>query len=328
MKEEEIRRRETFNTYLRIVEEDIKTIFKDRSIFIHIACPACGRLDYWPQFEKFGFNYVLCQRCKTLFVNPRPSLELLIEFYKNSKSTVFWIEKFFKPVADVRREKMFRPRAEFVKDTMPKFNNSVIGDIGAGFGLFLEELAVFWPSAKMVAIEPSLDMAEICRKKGFTVIASAIEDVQGWDDKFDLITNFELFEHLFSPEEFLQKIRDLLKAGGYLYLTTLNGMGFDILLLWEKSKSIAPPQHLNFFNPSSMELLLKKSGFEIIEISTPGVLDWDIVEGMIKNEAIDLGRFYNYLANEGSDNCKKELQEWITKNGLSSHMRILARKKV
>ena len=61
-------------------------------------------------------------------------------------------------------------------------------------------------------------------------------------------------------------------------MTTLNGRGFDILLLWNKSKSIAPPLHLNFFNPGSIRILLEKIGFQILEISTPGKLDWDIVE--------------------------------------------------
>jgi hypothetical protein len=99
------------------------------------------------------------------------------------------------------------------------------------------------------------------------------------------------------------------------------------MLLWEKSKSIAPPHHLNFFNPTSIKFLLERIGFEIIEISTPGMLDWDIVEGMIRNEGVDIGRFWNLLAEGSSEICKKELQGWISKNNLSSHMRILVKKK-
>ena len=67
-------------------------------------------------------------------------------------------------------------------------------------------------------------------------------------------------------------------------MTTLNGLGFDIQQLWEQSKSISPPHHLNFYNTKSISLLLESSGFEIVEIATPGKLDWDIVEGMIKDK--------------------------------------------
>jgi hypothetical protein len=76
----------------------------------------------------------------------------------------------------------------------------------------------------------------------------------------------------------------------------------------------------------SLKYLMIKAGFEIIEILTPGKLDWDIVEGMIKSEGIDLGRFWNLLSDEKDEGCKKELQEWISRNNLSSHMSILVKK--
>ena len=109
-------------------------------------------------------------------------------------------------------------------------------------------------------------------------------------------------------------------------MTTLNGQGFDIQLLWDKSKSISPPQHINFFNTTSITLLLQRFGFQIVDVSTPGKLDWDIVEGMIKNENIKLERFWHLLADKSDHSRKQELQRWITKFNLSSHMRVLARK--
>ncbi|GAI10849.1 unnamed protein product, partial [marine sediment metagenome] len=81
MKEEEIRQRSVLNRYLELVAEDVQTIFADRSRFIQIDCPACGSRNYQPQFEKLGFTYVLCLDCGTLFVNPRPPAQLLMDFY-------------------------------------------------------------------------------------------------------------------------------------------------------------------------------------------------------------------------------------------------------
>ena len=188
MKEQEIRRRSTFNRYLELVAEDVQAIFADRSSFIEINCPACGSDRYQPQFEKLGFTYVLCPACGTLFVNPRPPYQSLMDFYTQSRSASFFVHDFFQPVAEARREKIFRPRAEYVRNTLPDMANGVIGDIGAGFGLFLEELAKLWPSARLVAIEPSLEMVNICKDKGLEVIPYALEDVQGWDGQFDLLT--------------------------------------------------------------------------------------------------------------------------------------------
>jgi SAM-dependent methyltransferase len=327
MKEEEIRSRSAHNRYLELIAEDVQTIFADSSQFTKIDCPACRSKNYQPQFEKTGFTLVLCQDCGTLFVNPRPPSRLLNDFYTRSRSASFFVHDFFQPVAEARREKIFRPRAEYIKDTLPQKSKGLIGDIGAGVGLFLEELAKLWPFAKMVAIEPSLEEVAICKEKGLETIPCTLEEVEGWDGKFDLLTSFELFEHLYSPDEFLKKIWKLLRPGGYLFLTTQNGEGFDIQILWEKSKSICPPVHLNFFNPGSLKTLLESNGFIVEQIDTPGKLDWDIVEGMYRQEGVDPGRLWKLVADKGEPAAKSSLQKWITENRLSSHMRILARKR-
>lgn len=89
---------------------------------------------------------------------------------------------------------------------------------------------------------------------------------------------------------------------------------------------IIPPIHLTLFNKSSVELLLKRIGFDRIEVTTPGRLDWDIVEQSIDSQSFDPGRFWRMVADEATDECKAELQQWIASNGLSSHMWVLARR--
>jgi len=327
MKEEEIRKRDVLNRYLELVKIDAEVFFHDKSTFLSLRCPACGSDRYEVKFEKSGFHYVQCAECDTLFVNPRPTYENLMQIYTNSPSTKFWVADFFLPMAEARREKIFKPRAEYITKKFPQLRTDVIGDIGAGFGIFSEELKRLWTDANIVAIEPSVDMAEICRNKGLTVLESTMENVDPVSHQFDLLTAFELFEHLHDPGVFAEKARNLLKPGGYLYLTTLNGLGFDIQLFWEKSKSVTPPHHLNFFNPHSIRLLLEKMGFTMIEISTPGQLDWDIVEGGFLQEALDPGRFFRMVSKYGSAQAKKDLQSWIGSNNFSSHMRVVAQKK-
>ncbi len=325
MKEEEIRKRDVFDRYLKLVEQDVTGFFNFNS-FVQANCPACEGETFTEEFVKSGFKYVSCKTCATLFVNPRPGFEVLGEFYSKSESTSFWINEFFKPVAEIRREKVYKPRAEYISNIITNKKNNVIGDVGAGFGLFLEELKKLLPNNHFIAIEPSGEMADICRAKGLNVKDVYLENVRGMENSFDYLTVFELTEHLFDPGIFFKYIFNLLKPEGYILLTTLNVHGFDIQTLWEESKSIFPPHHLNFFNPESISSLLKSSGFEIKEIATPGQLDVDIVEGMVKNEGFDAGRFCDLLINEGSSKTKNELQAWISKNLYSSHMRILAQK--
>jgi SAM-dependent methyltransferase len=327
MKEDEIRKRDVFNRYLELVKNDADVIFRDKSTFQSLHCPACGSEQHTSQFDKSGFHYVQCSQCDTLFVNPRPTCENLMHIYTDSPSTKFWVEEFFLPMVEARREKIFKPRAQYITEKFPQLRTGIIGDIGAGFGIFSEELKKIWPDANILAIEPSVDMASICRDKGLTVIESTMENVDPACNKFDLLTAFELFEHLHDPSVFARQAFALLNRGGYLYFTTLNGLGFDIQLLWEKSKSVSPPHHLNFFNPQSIRLMLEKMGFVLIEISTPGQLDWDIIEGGYRQEALDPGRFFRTVTRYGSDESKKELQAWISRNDFSSHMRVIAKKE-
>lgn len=328
MKEQDIRKREVHNKYLELVKIDSEKIFKDKTRFESIPCPACQSKGYTFQFDKSGFSYQQCGHCDTLFVSPRPQINVLNEFYSDSPSTKFWVNDFFLPMAEVRRLKIFKPRAEYIAEKFTQFENGKIGDIGAGFGIFLEELKSIWPKADIMAIEPSIDMAKICNEKKIKTIDSMLEDVNPIEYKFDLLTAFELFEHLHNPLLFLERIYQLLKPEGYFFLTTLNGLGFDIQLLWERSKSVFPPHHLNFFNPFSIKVLLEKVGFKIVEIKTPGELDWDIIEGGYTSEGVDPGRFFRTVSKYGEEQSKKELQGWIQKHNFSSHMRVVAKKEI
>ncbi len=326
MKEKDIRDPRAHGRYLEMVRKDAATFFGDPSVLEQTPCPACGASESRKEFDKFGFTYVSCPGCRTLYVSPRPKTGPLKEFYVQSASSRFWVEEFFKPVAEARREKIFRPRAALVAESFPELAGETVGDVGAGFGLFLEELRRFWPSARLVAVEPAPEMAALCRGKGLSVEESTIEDLQGHDETFALLTAFELFEHLHTPRALVAKAFRLLRPGGRLLLTTLNGEGFDIQLLWENSRSVFPPHHLNFFNPESLADLCRSVGFVIERVETPGLLDWPIVEGALEREEATLERFWCLLRSRGSAECKADLQQWISRHRLSSHLRLIALK--
>lgn len=326
MKESEIRNREAFSRYLELLAEDTERFF-DPATFEPAACPACAATACAHEFVKTGFTYVTCDVCHTLYCNPRPRFEDLIGFYADSPSTSYWVSDFFMPVAEARRVKIFRPRAEYVAQALPELATGCVGDIGAGFGIFLEEMRAVSPEAEAVAIEPSVEQAGICSGKGLEVFPCALEEVDGADGRFDLLTAFELMEHLHDTETFMTRVGELLKPGGHFLFTTLNGRGYDIALLWAASRSVSPPGHINFLNPESARLLLDRFGFEVVEIATPGKLDVDIVEGAIESGEGDPGRFIRFVAEDASPEAKAALQDWIAENRFSSHMRVLARKR-
>lgn len=323
MKEQDIRDLDVFRKYLELSRQDADRIFSDKSTFETIACPACDSAGHEPEIQKHGFTYVRCTQCETLFVNPRPGIADLQRFYGDSVSTTYWVNEFFKPKAENRRQLMFRPRAELIASRFAGSSRGRIAEIGAGFGIFLEELRKLWPEAKAIAIEPSSEMAKICTEKGLRVLEKMFEDVSESESGFDLLVTFELIEHLQNPFAFFSKARRCLRPGGSLFFTTLSGFGFDIQNLWEGSKSVSPPHHLNFFNPKSVALLLRRCGFPQVDVTTPGRLDWNIVENSIA-EGRDPGRFWRTFARNAEEPAKAELQTWLQRHGWSSHMQVIA----
>ena len=111
--------------------------------------------------------------------------------------------------------------------------------------------------------------------------------------------------------------------GDLFLFSTLPGTGLDILTLWEDSKSVFPPHHLNFLNPESVSILLERIGFECVRVTTPGELDFDI---MMNNRTKIKDRFWRTFIEHASKETRSRWQEYITDTGWSSHMVIFCRK--
>lgn len=328
MKEEDIRPDHLMRGNAKLHTEDVQHLLTRRNEFVKIPCPACELNSCQVVFEKNGFTFVSCTECETIFINPRPTFEMLTEFYATSKSIKYWNDKIFPVSEDSRRSQIFCPRAERVVELCRKHNaaTKVLLDVGAGFGTFCEEIKELAIFNKVIAVEPSHDLAETCRRKGLDVIEKPIEEVDL--DKVSVITNFELVEHLYWPKDFLLACGKALPGGGLLILTTPNIKGFDLLVLGKLSNNIGGPNHLNYFHPRSLSHLLRRCGFEVIEVMTPGKLDAELVRKRILSNELDVSShpFLKYVLIDQWEATGEAFQRFLADNGLSSHLWMVASK--
>lgn len=325
--EDEIRPQKLIQKYKDIREEDAKSIIENSSRN-DVPCVGCGGNTLKQEFTKSSFVYSSCRDCSTLFQSPRPSSESFEEYYKDSKSATFWASKFLPAVENVRREKIFKPRAKKILDIAEEHAKQIekIADIGAGSGLMLDEFRKIHPKSELLAIEPSKILADSCRKKDIPVEEDLIENIKNQDNSCDLVTCFEVLEHVYDPLLFIKNISNLLKPGGLMIITTLSVDGFDIQFLWEKSEQISPPHHINFLSKKGFKHLFKRAGLNNIEVITPGVLDVDIVKNAI-NKDEDLKEKNLFLSKLISNQTfSNKFQSLITESGLSSHAWIIAEK--
>ena len=332
IKEEDIRPTDVFDEYLRLSASDIGKYFSDLSTRIYRKCPGCGKDTAAPVFEKNDFSFMQCLKCKTLYANPCPAPEQLALFYNESPSQKFWAGTFFPVVAQTRREKIFRPRAKKIKELYHS-HISVSGkiiDVGAGAGTMLDELRACSTGDNYLAIEPTPELAKICRLDGLDTFEGFADDAakdKALIESASMVMSFEVIEHVISPVDFITDLKSLCMPGGLILVTGLCGSGFDIKILGQNSKAVSPPHHLNFLSRVGVSKLLERCGLEEVSFTTPGVLDVDIVLNHFKKEPADINDiFISYLLELGDEVILEDLQQFITNNNLSSHMWFLARK--
>jgi len=336
MKERDIRPKHVHESILSLAEKDTQTFLLPRKeALIDVACPACAADKKTHAFIKFGLSYVTCDACKTLYLSPRPSEALLSEVYNKMESVQYWETAFYKETAEARREKIHAPRAQKIQDIAKAHgkngNGETLLDIGCGYGIFLEEIKKLNFFDTLVGIEPTASLAAVTRKKGIPVREVWVGPDTAADipERADVLTCFEVMEHVFDPAAFIGTMAQLVKPGGIMIFTFPSGSGFDVQLLWEKSNTVYPPHHINLMTVEGVERLIARvSSVALIEIATPGVLDVDIVRNAYRDGAMqNTGHFFDYFFSRNDDAACADLQSWLQKHRLSSHLWLVLRKK-
>jgi len=309
---------------------DVARLMRHKDSFFTVSCPACGRDDHRVKWQKLGLTYCECDSCRTVYVSPRPSPEALEDYYKNSEVYEYWAQYIFPASEDVRRERIFRPRLERVLELCERYEipMDLLIEVGPGFGTFCHEALRSGRFNQVLAVEPTPPLAEACRSRGITVIEKGIEDVDFSQQTASVVAAFEVVEHLLNPRAFLQACRRGLRSGGLLILTCPNAHGFEVEVLGAAADTV-DTEHLNYFNPHSLGLLVADSGFEVLDVTTPGYLDADIVRNKVLAGKFDVGqqRFLEIVLLERWEELGEPFQYFLRERRLSSHMWLVGRKQ-
>lgn len=309
---------------------DIGRLQSRQSQFVEVRCPACMATQSEKVFEKFSFRYVCCSGCGTIYMNPRPSPELMAAYYADSENYRFWATFIFPASEEARREKIHKPWLNRIIEYCDRHGvqKGTLVEVGPGFGTFASLATCSGVFKRVIAVEPTPELARACVERGVAVINKRIEDIHDEIEEADIVVSFEAIEHLFQPRLFLQQTAGLLKPGGLLVLSCPNGQGFDISLLGGKALAV-DPEHVNFFNPGSLTMLVEGCGFEVLEVTTPGRLDAEFVRMAVLEGKYDVSDnpFLKRILIDEWERLGWPFQQFLAQYGLSSHMWMAARKK-
>lgn len=160
------------------------------------------------------------------------------------------------------------------KETLDKFlytgtdiyRHKVVADIGCGGGAFLDFLKGV--ANTVVAVEPSCYYRDTMKNKGFVTYAYADLAKDWWKGKIDVITSFDVIEHVETPKEFMRDMYELLVEGGRAIIGTPTDAPVMRSLLgavYEK-KQLFSTQHMWVFTEDSLKKIAEMAGFDRVQI--------------------------------------------------------------
>ncbi len=238
-------------------------------------CRVCGCENSDHVFTKDGYELRRCQDCELVAVANPPAPEELAIIYSDDAG---YHEDWADPTSDaVRREReMARRQLDAVHGASAPGIGGTLLDVGCSVGLFLEEArAAGWD---VRGVEFNESTARAARQlRGLDVITGSLENADLDDASFDVVTLWDVLEHVPDPLATLRAAARVLDPGGSLWIETPNIDGLFPRVSYRAGRRLdywphpEPPHHLFQFSPRSLAYTLRAAGFEVASETTRAI---------------------------------------------------------
>jgi 2-polyprenyl-3-methyl-5-hydroxy-6-metoxy-1,4-benzoquinol methylase len=228
-------------------------------------CPICSSsIVEWKTkvADDQEYKIDLCNSCRYVFINPRPTLEFISNYYANfhisdeAQNANHEVERYSYSVIDAKR----------IVKNVSMLTNNLKGlnflDVGCGHGLISRE--AINSGFNVTALELSDIERDIAFNLTKTIpINSSFEDYSCKAEAFDILNLSQILEHAVDINLWVSKANFCLKKGGLLAIALPNFNSFFRYVLKENDPYICPPVHLNFFSHKNLSKLLDIHGFDV-----------------------------------------------------------------
>jgi len=229
-------------------------------------CPICDSKRYIKKYKIMGYNLLQCCECGVILLEHGMDFSQIKRIYKknyfnNINSLVGYIDYF-----SIQKglERTFENRLKTIQILR---NPTNLLDVGTSTGMFLKVCNA--GGIKAQGIELSAEAVKYARNTlGVTVTHTSLEEFVS-NEKFDVITSWDVIEHIYSPNPFLGKVHELLNDGGYFVFTTGNIESLVAKISGKRWHLFNLPDHIFFYSEKTITRLLSKHKFKVIRISYP-----------------------------------------------------------
>jgi 2-polyprenyl-3-methyl-5-hydroxy-6-metoxy-1,4-benzoquinol methylase len=222
----------------------------------HKYCLNCHSENLVSLDEEYAHAYLVkCKSCGLIFTKRIPSQEELITHYAK-----YTRNNSISPITISRYE-------ELLKKFESKRKLNRILDVGCGDGYFLDVAKK--KGWEVYGTEFTDNAIELCRSKGINMHQGSVQTFQE-EIQFDVITSFEVLEHINDGKSHVNKIFQLLRPDGIFYFTTPNFNSLNRKLIGGKWNVIEYPEHLTYYTSATIKNLLVSEGFYKTSLQTTG----------------------------------------------------------
>lgn len=212
-----------------------------------------------------------------------------------------------------RKMRFGSERVKLLQRYVGNLEEKVILDVGCGMGDFLA--AAKNSFKECIGSEFSDHQRELARTNTGLEIFS--EPLNSFPRRgLDVITAFDVIEHVPNPKDFLESAANLLAPGGHVLLYTPNFDSFSIKVMRDIS-SLISPGHIQLFSHKALTVLGELSGFKVIHFETRG---------------LDLASIMSYTEFKGEkipqflESWSEELQAVLNESQSADYLRVIYQK--
>lgn len=226
------------------------------------VCPACGHEDPRPVFVKQGVQHSRCRGCGVVFAAPdrNPNLENALSEYDAA-----YLQYLSPGPAD---DANFAAQLTWMRQLGPV--TGPLLDIGCGSGKWVRYLRSVGVEA--YGLEPSAALARhFLPESDLFATGTVTDDLPITRRTYEVLTAFDVLEHVADPREFLARCAALVRPGGRLYLSTPD-VGSAPARLLGRRWHFYNPYHLCLFDRGSVGRLAIASGLRLTHFARRGRL--------------------------------------------------------
>lgn len=196
-----------------------------------------------------------CSRCTHVFANPRPTTEFILSLYSQIEDPLYEEEA---PGRAQNFTRILRRLEQLLPQKGPLF------DVGAATGILLNLARERgWEPD---GVEPSAWAVEVAAQKyGLSLRTGDFTEIDVPREHYAAVTLVDIIEHLTHPDTALLRAHELLSPDGVLCLVTPD-IQSRAARLFKRRWWHFRPAHLSYYSRQSLQTLLERCGFEIIEV--------------------------------------------------------------